>query len=258
MKPNPVVIVAMDVPNGKAAIDLASQLDPNLCRLKVGMELFTAEGPVIVEILRNLGFDIFLDLKFHDIPNTVAAAIRSAANHGVWMVNVHTLGGRKMMEVAVNAVSNIECLERPIIIGVTILTSMNDTALKEVGIDGQSAPLPIDYFTNPYWKEYPISKASLCAQYLAGLAKESGLDGVVCSGLEASAIRKATGGSFVLVTPGIRLLDGNQDDQARIVTPEIAIQSGASYLVVGRPITGAPDPNVALQEFNQRIASVQS
>lgn len=240
MKTNPAVIVAMDVPK-KTAINLASRLDPKLCRLKVGMELFTTEGPAIVETLRNLGFDIFLDLKFHDIPNTVAGAIHSAVNHGVWMVNVHTLGGRKMMEAAVDAVSNIERLNRPIIIGVTILTSMKSSDLCEVGIDDDESSDPT----------FPMVR-------LAKLAQESGLDGVVCSGQEASAIRKATGGSFVLVTPGIRLPDGNQDDQARIVTPEIAIQSGANYLVVGRPITGAPDPIVALQEFNQRIASVQS
>lgn len=231
------VIVAMDVPSREAAISLAQKLDPSLCRLKVGMELFTAAGPAVVGDLRNLGFDIFLDLKFHDIPNTVAGAILSAAGLDVWMVNVHCLGGRKMMEAAANAVANMEM--RPLLIGVTILTSMKVTDLREVGIDDDESSDPT----------FPMVR-------LAKLAQESGLDGVVCSGQEASAIRKATNESFALVTPGIRLPDGNQDDQARIVTPEMAIQSGASYLVVGRPITGATDPIAALHDFNKRIASI--
>ena len=232
-----LVIVAMDVPSREAAISLAQKLDPSLCRLKVGMELFTATGPAVVEDLRNLGFEIFLDLKFHDIPNTVAGAIRSAAGLDVWMANVHCLGGRKMMEAAVNAV--VGAKNRPILIGVTILTSMKMTDLREVGIDDDESS-----DTN-----FPMVR-------LAQLALQSGLDGVVCSGQEAAAIRKATNESFALVTPGIRLPDGNQDDQARIVTPEIAIESGASYLVVGRPITGADDPIAALNQFNERIKSV--
>lgn len=230
------IIVALDVPSRRSANDLASRLDPALCRVKVGKELFTAAGPAVVEDLKNLGFDIFLDLKYHDIPNTVAGAIRAAANLGVWMVNVHALGGRRMMEAAVDAVSGIERLERPVIIGVTILTSMKATDLREVGIDDDES-----------------SDSAFPVVRLAKLAQESGLDGVVCSGQEALAIRQACGGSFALVTPGIRLPDGNKDDQARIVTPEIAIQSGANYLVVGRPITGAPDPIAALEDFNERV-----
>ena len=226
-----LVIVAMDVPSREAAISLAQKLDPSLCRLKVGMELFTATGPAVVEDLRNLGFEIFLDLEFHDIPNTVAGAIRSAAGLDVWMANVHCLGGRKMMEAAANAVVHIRQEVRPIIIGVTVLTSMDAASLEEVGIH-----------------DTPLHEVLR----LAKLAQE----GVVCSGQEAAAIRNATNESFALVTPGIRLPDGNQDDQARIVTPEMAIQSGASYLVVGRPITGAADPIAALQEFNNRIASI--
>jgi orotidine-5'-phosphate decarboxylase len=224
------IIVAMDVPSREAANSLVQKLDPNLCRLKVGMELFTAAGPAVVEDLRNLGFDIFLDLKFHDIPNTVAGAIRSAAGLYVWMANVHCLGGRKMMEAAANAVANMQV--RPLLIGVTVLTSMDVESLEEVGIH-----------------DTPLEEVLR----LAKLAQESGLDGVVCSGQEASAIRKATNESFALVTPGIRLPDGNQDDQARIVTPEMAIESGANYLVVGRPITGAADPMVVLHEFNMRV-----
>lgn len=233
-----LVIVAMDVPSREAAISLAQKLDPSLCRLKVGMELFTAAGPAVVEDLRNLGFEIFLDLKFHDIPNTVAGAIRSAAGLDVWMANVHCLGGRKMMEAAVNAV--VGAKNRPILIGVTILTSMDREDMNEAGIGSGTY---LDIFNPPVLK-------------LAKLAQESGLDGVVCSGQEAAAIRKATNESFALVTPGIRLPDGNQDDQARIVTPEIAIESGASYLVVGRPITGAAEPIAALNQFNERIKSV--
>lgn len=209
------------------------------------MELFTAAGPAVVEDLRNLSFDIFLDLKFHDIPNTVAGAIRSAAGLDVWMANVHCLGGRKMMEAAANVVANIE--NRPILIGVTILTSMDENDLVQVGIKSDM----VDAMNDVPWKVHqgPMVR-------LAKLALESGLDGVVCSGQEASAIRKATNEHFVLVTLGIRLPDGYQDDQARIVTPEMAIKSGASYLVVGRPITGATDPIAALHEFNNRIASV--
>lgn len=226
------IIVAMDVPGREAANTLAHRLNPSLCQLKIGMELFTAAGPAVVEDLQMLGFNIFLDLKFHDIPNTVAGAVRSAAGLGVWMMNVHCLGGRKMLEAATNAVANIQ--NRPILIGVTVLTSMDAESLEEVGIH-----------------DTPLNEVLR----LSKLAQESGLDGVVCSGQEAAAICNTTNESFVLVTPGIRLPDGNQDDQARIVTPEMAIQSGASYLVVGRPITGATDPIAALHEFNQRIAS---
>lgn len=232
---NKRIIVAMDVPSRGDAISLARRLDPNLCRLKVGMELFTAAGPMVVEDLKKLGFDIFLDLKFHDIPNTVAGAIRSAAGLGVWMVNIHALGGRKMMEAAVNAIYGTAREEHPIIIGVTVLTSMDAESLEEIGIH-----------------ETPAEEVLR----LAKLSKDSGLDGVVCSGQEASAIQKVCGDSFALVTPGIRLPDGQQDDQARIVTPEMAIKNGAHYLVVGRPITGASNPVLALQDFNNRINSV--
>jgi orotidine-5'-phosphate decarboxylase len=228
------IIVALDVPTRVAAITLATKLDPTLCRLKVGMELFTAGGPQVVEDLQNLGFEIFLDLKFHDIPNTVLGAVRSAAELGVWMINVHALGGKKMLESAVNAVSHITEARRPLIIGVTILTSMKPEDLRDVGIN--------DY-----------TSASLPMVRLAKLVEESGLDGVVCSGQEASEIRQATNQQFVLVTPGIRFPEGMRDDQIRIVTPEMAIKSGANYLVVGRPITGANQPIVALNDFNERV-----
>lgn len=240
---NSKIIVALDVCNYKAAISLAQKLDPRLCRLKVGMELFTAAGPKVVEYLKKIGFDIFLDLKFHDIPNTVAGAVRSAANLNVWMINVHCLGGRKMMESAANAVANMQ--NRPLLIGVTILTSLNEKDMHEIGVE-----VPLKY--------YMVNKQSKTEHSpvirLTKLARQSGLDGVVCSGQEVNSIRNFTNYSFILVTPGIRLPDGNQDDQARIVTPEVAIKSGASYLVVGRPITGAADPIAALHEFNKRVA----
>lgn len=238
MNQDPKIIVAMDVPSMGEAFSMATRLNPALCRVKVGMELFTAAGPAIVDRLMHQGFEVFLDLKFHDIPNTVAGAIRSAANMGVWMVNIHALGGRKMMEAAVSAASGSSTAKRPILIGVTILTSMEQADMEEVGIEcmqiaGRTRPM----------------------ERLAELALKCGLDGIVCSGQEVRAVRMATNQSFVLVTPGIRLPDGNSDDQARIVTPEIAIANGANYLVVGRPIMSAPDPIAALHVFNERIAS---
>jgi orotidine-5'-phosphate decarboxylase len=254
---NNCIIVAMDVPNMENAISLAQKLDPNLCRLKVSIKLFTSAGPAVVEALQKISFDIFLNLKFKDIPNTVTGAVRSAASLGIWMMNVHVDGGSKMMEAAVNAVANIRHEVRPLIIGVTVLTSMDVYQLDEVGAGNKTVPLPLDYFTNPEWKKKPpLTRVNLAAQYLAKLAMDSDLDGVVCSGQEVGLIRQATSESFALVTPGIRLPDGNQDDQARVVTPEMAIQSGASYLVVGRPITGATDPVIALHDFNNRVASV--
>ena len=225
------IIVAMDFPTGRLAIEFASKIDPQLCRLKVGMELFTASGPVIVEELKKLGFDIFLDMKFFDIPNTVAGAIRSAANMGVWMVNVHASGGQEMMEKAIKALSSAP--KRPLLIGVTVLTSMNIADLHSTGTGA-------------------ITTQARVVE-LAKLAHDAHLDGVVCSGEEVVSIRQVCGDSFRLVVPGIRLPDGNADDQKRIVTPERAIQSGADYLVIGRPITQAADPLAVLDQFHQRI-----
>lgn len=229
---NKRIIVALDKPTYAEALNLAGMLDPSFCRVKVGKELFTATGPAVVEALMRRGFEVFLDLKFHDIPNTVAGAVRSVCNLGVWMVNVHCLGGRKMMESAVEAMKNVS--NPPKLIGVTVLTSMDAYDLAEVGI--------------------PWSPAEH-AVHLASLAQRAGLDGVVCSGQEAGVLREHLGKDFILVTPGIRLPEGSVDDQARIMTPEKAIMSGANYLVVGRPITSAPDPLAVLQEFNQRVAS---
>lgn len=232
---NKRIIVALDKSTYAEALNLAGMLDPNLCRVKVGKELFTATGPALVEALMRRGFEVFLDLKFHDIPNTVAGAIRSASNLGVWIVNVHCLGGRKMMEAAVEAVKSVP--NPPKLIGVTVLTSMDAYDLAEVGI--------------------PWSPAEH-AVHLASLAQRAGLDGVVCSGQEAGVLREHLGKDFILVTPGIRLPEGSADDQARIITPGKAILAGASYLVIGRPITKAADPLVALYKFNEHISLAQT
>lgn len=254
------IIVALDKPTYGEAFLLAQRLDPGLCRVKVGKELFTVAGPAIVDALMKLGFEVFLDLKYHDIPNTVAGAVRAACGLGVWMVNVHCLGGRKMMEAAAEAAKNVP--KPPLLIGVTVLTSMDTTDLEEVGIPKEPIERPMDYFVNK--EAYPdefVATTKTEVMRLAKLAQASGLDGVVCSGQEVEPLRKgyrwepAVDKDFILVTPGIRLPDAAADDQARIMTPEKAILTGADYLVVGRPITGALDPIGALQEFNQRVSS---
>lgn len=228
------IIVALDVPSLHAAVALAQRLDPTKCRLKVGKELFTAAGPAVVEALMKLGFEVFLDLKFHDIPNTVAGAIRSACSLGVWMVNVHCLGGRKMMAAAIGETSKSS--SGPLVVGVTVLTSLEQSDLAELGFTVTETP------------------AELVLR-LATLAQDCGLHGVVCSGQEVAMLRRHIHPNFKLITPGIRLPEGSVDDQARIMTPEKAILAGADYLVVGRPITGANDPIVALDNFNQRVYS---
>jgi orotidine-5'-phosphate decarboxylase len=223
---DPKIIVALDYPQAAPAIELAKRLEPALCRLKVGKELFTTAGPQLVEALQQRGFEVFLDLKFHDIPNTTAQACKAAAGLGVWMVNVHALGGRKMMEAAREALANH--VHRPKLIAVTILTSMAQEDLEGLGI--QASP------------------AQMVAR-LARLAQDSGLDGVVCSAQEAAMLRQQSGSDFCLVTPGIRPANAAANDQSRIMTPRSALGAGASYLVIGRPITQAPDPLVALQDI---------
>lgn len=213
------IVVALDYPSAKQALNLAEQLDPEKCRLKVGKELFTREGPAIVEKLRNKGFDIFLDLKFHDIPNTTAAACAAAADLGVWMINVHALGGRRMMEAARNSVD--KSCHQPLLIGVTILTSMAVEDLLEIGLSDQ-----------------PANEVAR----LARLAKDSGMDGLVCSAHEAAAMRSKFGADFVLVTPGIRPVGSEKGDQRRTMSPIDALKAGASYLVIGRPISRADNP----------------
>ena len=226
------VIVALDYDNQDSALTLADRLDPTLCRLKVGKELFTAAGPSVVKKLTDRGFDIFLDLKFHDIPNTVAKAIGTAADLGVWMTNVHASGGSRMMSAARQALDGKG--SGMLLIGVTVLTSMDISDLEEVGVQGN---------------------ASAQVLRLAELAKNSGLDGVVCSAQEAKLLKESLGQGFKLVTPGIRLADSVADDQRRIVTPADALALGSDYLVIGRPITKSTDPLATLLEINRPLMS---
>jgi len=228
---DPRIVVALDYPDAKGALGLASRLDPRLCRLKVGKELFTVAGPALVEQLQKPGFDVFLDLKYHDIPNTVASACAAAAGLGVWMVNVHALGGRVMMAAAREAMA--KAAKPPRLIAVTLLTSMGADDMAEVGLGGTPRETVVR---------------------LAQLAQACGLDGVVCSPQEAAVLRKQCGKGFLLVTPGIRPLDAAQDDQQRIATPRQAIAEGSDYLVIGRPITRAPDPLEALRRISGEIA----
>jgi orotidine-5'-phosphate decarboxylase len=216
------VIVALDFDNENACLELARRLSPTLCRVKVGKELFTACGPQIVEKLQCLGFEIFLDLKFHDIPVTTAKAVKVAANLGVWMVNVHACGGVRMMEAAREAIANHR--QAPLLIGVTLLTSATEEELLQLGISRS-----------------PLEQVV----HLAGMAKLAGLDGVVCSAEEATDLRTRYGESFSIVTPGIRPVGANPQDQRRIMTPEQAMAAGSNYLVIGRPITQAADPIAA-------------
>ena len=231
MPPKSPVIVALDFPNAAAALAMADRLDPALCRAKVGKELFTAEGPSLVKALAARGFDVFLDLKFHDIPNTVAKAVVVAADMGVWMVNVHASGGRRMMEAAKQSLEAFG-QNAPLLIGVTVLTSTAEGELADIGLD-----------------------CSIEGQVLrlAALAKDSGLDGVVCSAQEAEMLRGAQGPGFKLVTPGIRPANSAADDQRRILTPAQALEKGVDYMVIGRPITQAPDPMVALKGVLEEI-----
>ena len=233
-KLDPKIIVALDYSEAATALDLVTRLEPSLCRLKVGKELFTAAGPQLIEQLIRRGFEIFLDLKFHDIPNTTAQACKAAAGLGIWMVNVHAMGGRKMMEAAHDALAHVS--QPPKLIAVTVLTSMAREDLVELGMNATPAELV------------------LC---LATLARESGMDGVVCSAQEAAMLRQNCGDKFCLVTPGIRPAEASADDQSRIMTPRSALEAGSSYLVIGRPITRAADPLLALQEISQPIGGME-
>ncbi|PVV21440.1 MAG: orotidine 5'-phosphate decarboxylase [gamma proteobacterium symbiont of Ctena orbiculata] len=226
------VIVALDYPDQDRALALVDRLDPSLCRLKVGKEMFTRLGPTFVEVLRGRGYDVFLDLKFHDIPNTVAAACDAAADLGVWMMNLHASGGRRMMKTARERLEARNT--RPLLVAVTILTSLTGEEIQDIGFSGDPAQ--------------NVSR-------LAKLTQQAGLDGVVCSPREAEMLRSELGDAFLLVTPGVRPKQAVQDDQRRVMTPADAIHAGSSYLVVGRPITAAADPIVALQSINQEIAS---
>ena len=221
------LIVALDYANEHDALVLADQLDPAACRVKVGKELFTACGPAIVERLQERGFDVFLDLKFHDIPQTVAKACKAAARLGVWMLNVHASGGSTMLRAAREAVNDAAGTRRTLLVAVTVLTSMNDAALREVGVN---------------------SSVQDQVGRLATLAAECALDGIVCSALEASRLREAVP-ELLRVTPGIRPAQYAEDDQRRIMTPAAALAAGSDFLVVGRPITAAEDPALALSQI---------
>lgn len=230
MAHDPKILVALDFQDAAAALAFAERVSPSQCRLKVGKELFTVAGPQLVEQLVARGFDVFLDLKFHDIPNTVAQAVKAAARLGVWMVNVHASGGRKMMEAARAALQDEP--RKPLLIAVTVLTSMDGAQLAELGLPEPAVQVPL----------------------LARLALDCGMDGVVCSAQEAVVLKKLCGADFKLVTPGIRPAGVDAGDQSRIMTPEAAMAAGADYLVIGRPITQSADPLATLQTINASLA----
>lgn len=228
------IVVALDYPTMAQSIEMAKRLDPNQCRVKVGKELFTTAGPAILDELHKLNFEVFLDLKFHDIPNTVANAVSVAAKAGVWMVNVHASGGRRMMEASANALAQLPD-QKTLLIAVTVLTSMDQSDLAEIGID-----------LSP---EQHVKR-------LAALAKSSGMDGVVCSAQESAMLSSELGKDFVLVTPGIRPTGSDQGDQKRIMTPAEAMAAGSHYLVMGRPITQAIDPIAVLTQVNKELGVI--
>ena len=226
----PRVIVALDFAEAGTAQAFVKRVTPAQCRLKVGLELFTAAGPGLVEHLVSRGFDVFLDLKYHDIPTTVARACTQAAGLVVWMLNVHTLGGKKMLLAAREAVERSK--HRPLLVGVTLLTSHGDDDLTEIGLERGT--------------EHQVER-------LAGIVRDAGLNGVVCSPAEVSLLRRRFGKEFILVTPGVRQAGDNVDDQRRTRTPAEAVADGSDYLVIGRPITRAPDPVSALAAINRDI-----
>lgn len=225
------VVVALDYADQAAALATAARLDPQLCRVKVGKELFTAAGPAVVEALQRQGFEVFLDLKFHDIPNTVAMAVKAAAELGVWMVNVHASGGRRMLEAARNELDKRQG-SKPLLIAVTVLTSMEQADLADIGLDIEP--------------QQQVKR-------LAALTAAAGLDGVVCSAQESSLLKAELGSAFKLVTPGIRPAGFAAGDQRRIMTPAEALAAGSDYLVIGRPITQAPEPVQVLAQIQASL-----
>lgn len=230
---DPKVIVALDYDNQDDALAFVSKVDPNDCKLKVGKELFTVAGPQFVSTLVERNFKVFLDLKFHDIPNTVAKAVKAACDLGVWMVDVHASGGRVMMEAAANELAKANSASgKPLLIGVTVLTSMDQQQLNEIGVEGE-----------------PVEQV----KRLAKLAADSGLNGVVSSARESAMIKEICGSQFINVTPGIRPAGGELGDQIRVMTPKDAILAGSDYLVIGRPITKAADPQAVLNAINEEI-----
>jgi orotidine-5'-phosphate decarboxylase len=226
------VIVALDFADADKARKFVQGLTPDLCKLKIGKELFTSAGPDLVREFVDQEFNVFLDLKFHDIPNTVNKAVSAACKLGVWMLNVHALGGKNMMSAANQAIEDFASDRKPILIAVSILTSTSPQGLSELGIDKTLEQSVLD---------------------LTGMALDSGLDGMVCSAQEVAMLRKAYGDVPILVTPGIRPTGLRNDDQQRIMTPEQAILAGSSYLVIGRPVTQSPDPVKTLRQINTSL-----
>tara|TARA_A100001037_G_scaffold43467_1_gene34404 strand:+ start:555 stop:1238 length:684 start_codon:yes stop_codon:yes gene_type:complete len=223
------IIIPLDM-EYTSAVSIADKLDPNICRLKVGNQLFTSSGPKIVKTLHDKGFEIFLDLKFHDIPNTVYESVRSAANLGVWMINVHASGGSKMLDASKKALEGFD--KPPLLVGVTILTSISEEILTEIGFNNLDKQV----------------------MRLTKLAQRSGLDGVVCAASDASKVKQTCGESFLTVTPGIRPRDADLNDQSRTSTPKEAIANGSDFLVIGRPITGSEDPTNALDNIYKEVS----
>ena len=223
------IIVALDM-ESKRALELAKKLNPQECKVKVGSQLFTADGPIIIEKLNELGFDIFLDLKFHDIPNTVKKAVEAVIKMGVWMLNVHSLGGKEMLRAAYEVVEKVSI--KPLLVGVTVLTSLNDKSLKEVGLGLNT-------------EDQVLLLAELC--------QTEGLNGVVCSANELSVLRKHLEEDFLLVTPGIRSSGQESDDQKRISTASEAISNGADYIVIGREISNEIDPSKKIRQILETV-----
>ena len=223
------IIIPLDM-EYTSAVSIADKLDPNICRLKVGNQLFTSSGPKIVKTLHDKGFEIFLDLKFHDIPNTVYESVRSAANLGVWMINVHASGGSKMLDASKKALEGFD--KPPLLVGVTVLTSISEEILTEIGFNNLDKQV----------------------MRLTKLAQRSGLDGVVCAASDASKVKQTCGESFLTVTPGIRPRDADLNDQSRTSTPKEAIANGSDFLVIGRPITGSEDPTNALENIYKEVS----
>jgi orotidine-5'-phosphate decarboxylase len=223
------IIVALDM-GPKNALDLAKEIDPQECRVKVGSQLFTIGGPLVIEKLNDLGFDVFLDLKFHDIPNTVRKAVEATIKMGVWMLNIHSLGGKEMLRVAHEVIEKASI--KPLLVGVTVLTSLNDKALKEVGLELNT-------------KDQVLLLAELC--------QTEGLNGVVCSPHELTMLRESLNEDFLLITPGIRSNKLDKDDQQRISTPYEAISSGADYIVVGREITNDINPSKKIRKILETV-----
>ncbi len=232
MQKQPSIIVALDHATGEEALNFLPELDPALCHVKIGSILFTHYGPSLLHKIMQRGFSLFLDLKFHDIPQTVAGACRSAAELGVWMVNVHVAGGPSMLAAARDALQAYPAHKRPLLIGVTVLTSLNDDDLRIIGYQNNAADMVIRF---------------------AKLACEAGLDGIVCSAHEARLLREHLPSDFLLVVPGIRLAADAQGDQKRVMTPRDALAAGADYLVIGRPITEAAHPRQALSQILTEI-----